>query len=576
MSLASRLSLLTFVSLLIAPIEARAWGVGSELDHAGCHEKITTAALRNVRAMHDTAPRITPTRDEAALFDDVQFVPPADIEADTAAMTLLLGVRDNDLKGNNPLDTINLVRVHGDPTTQEEHCIRAEADDNAIGNEEALAACRAFIIRRASEALEGLDASGAVDASIRRNLAVYVSVAGRVKPALPLFYIRMGMAMHALEDAFTHTYRTADGAHVTVVTNWIEALDGTPSDEDRDGPPHLASLDACDSPDPIVQRNYALAVEAATALLAAALDPALTPEAKIARYEEVTATYLSFEGGCTLANNYCDAPEPKVPESGACNAAGGSSLAWLPVMFVVGLVVLRRRPGVAVALALGLALTVAATTAQAQPAEPAPTPTVDEAPAIPVQPQTQEDAEKAAKGEEPGRDEKTPTVQELKEVREDKRLGSPFGFTAMVGGSLVHGAVVGAVGGRYRLSENWIIGLDAEWNPWITPQPLAWKSGATNIYATLIHRYPMKFDRANLRTSVHLGASVLLFDIYGAPQYSVGAFGSFAPLGIDYDLGNSVRIVIDPVEIAVPMPHIGAIPLYYEQFRLMIGIQVGA
>ena len=100
--------------------------------------------------------------------------------------------------------------------------------------------------------------------------------------------------------------------------------------------------------------------------------------------------------------------------------------------------------------------------------------------------------------------------------------------------------------------------------------------GATNIYATLIHRYPMKFDRVNLRTSVHLGASVLLFDIYGAPQYSVGAFGSFAPLGIDYDLGNSVRIVIDPVEIAVPMPHIGAIPLYYEQFRLMIGIQVGA
>jgi hypothetical protein len=86
----------------------------------------------------------------------------------------------------------------------------------------------------------------------------------------------------------------------------------------------------------------------------------------------------------------------------------------------------------------------------------------------------------------------------------------------------------------------------------------------------------MKYDRVNLRTSLHLGASMLLFDVNGAPKYSIGPFGSFTPLGIDYDLGNSTRLVIDPVEIAVPMPHVGLIPLYYEQFRVMIGLQVGA
>jgi hypothetical protein len=82
----------------------------------------------------------------------------------------------------------------------------------------------------------------------------------------------------------------------------------------------------------------------------------------------------------------------------------------------------------------------------------------------------------------------------------------------------------------------------------------------------------MKFDRVNLRTSLHLGASTLLFDVPGAPKWSVGPYGSFTPLGIDYDLGGSVRIVIDPVEIAVPVPFIGLIPLYYEQFRVLVGI----
>jgi hypothetical protein len=48
-----------------------------------------------------------------------------------------------------------------------------------------------------------------------------------------------------------------------------------------------------------------------------------------------------------------------------------------------------------------------------------------------------------------------------------------------------------------------------------------------------------------------------------------------SPLGIDYDLGNSVRLVFDPLSVSVPVPHIGLIPLYYEQFRTMIGIQIG-
>jgi len=83
----------------------------------------------------------------------------------------------------------------------------------------------------------------------------------------------------------------------------------------------------------------------------------------------------------------------------------------------------------------------------------------------------------------------------------------------------------------------------------------------------------MKLDRVILRSSLHAGASTLLFDVYGAPKYSTGPYFALCPLGIDYDLGNSLRLVVDPVEFALPIPLVGQLPLYYEQFRLMIGLQ---
>ena len=37
-----------------------------------------------------------------------------------------------------------------------------------------------------------------------------------------------------------------------------------------------------------------------------------------------------------------------------------------------------------------------------------------------------------------------------------------------------------------------------------------------------------------------------------------------------------MRLVLDPMEIALPVPLLGQLPLYYEQFRVMLGIQIGA
>lgn len=553
-----------------------AWSIGSQLDNGGCHEPITAQALRTVRAAFDTAPVLTPTRDEAAMIADVLFAPPGDFVRDLAGMTLLLGVRDNDLKGINPLSSLDLIQVHGSPTTQQEHCIRASADDDADGNRSALAACRAFIVNTATEALDGLDASGKVDPARRTPLTLFVAIRGEITPQLPLFYVRMGAAMHALEDGFPHTYRTADGMQVTVVLNWIDLVNGT-YDEARDGPLHRAELDRCGDRDPTIRRDYDLATQAATELLRVALDPALGREQKIAQFDVVAAKYLGFQPGCTADNQWCDPAEATVTNSvTGCNASGQDGLSLCGALALAGVLIARgRRHGRAVVIASALVIAAAsATPARADdpppPAPSAPSP-ADAKPGVPI-PATDP---VPVNGQEPGRDVKTPTVKEVAEVRVDKQLGNPWGFAASFGGAADRPAIVTSFGGRYRITERWIVGLDAGWNPWITTSPMNMRAGVATVAGTVIRRFPMAFDRVNLRTSLHLGVSTLLFDVYGAPKYSTGPYIALSPLGVDYDLGHAVRIVWDPMEMALPMPLVGQLPLYYEQFRFMLGIQIG-
>jgi uncharacterized protein (TIGR03382 family) len=608
-------------AVALAPRPAGAWAIGSQLDDTGCHEPITAAALRAVRARFDTAPVIAPTRDEAAMIADVVFSPPGDLTGDLAGMALLLAVRDNDLKGIDPLSSLDLVQVHGNPETQDEHCIRGPGDDGATGDADAIAACRRFILQNATDALDGLDAAGRVDDGRRTDLAVHLAIRGRITPALPVFYVKIGAALHALEDGFPHTYRTADGQQITTVLNWIDLVGGH-YDEPVDGPGHRAELDRCwDSGDPTIRRNYDLSIQAATDLLAAALDPGLTRDQKIAAFDAVTTRYLGYEPGCSPENQWCDPPEAHVTNSLACSASGGGAASPVIALILAGLIARRRRaaavrdtasssgavtrspaaahgaaatddaadrggpparararrgtqPG---AIALGALLAVAAFAgaaraddpAPAAPAQPAPATPSDAPPSAPVLPTT-------PAGTEPGRDVKTPTVAEAAQVREDKQLGSPWGFTATVGGSVDRAALVGSIGGRYRLREQWLVGLDLGWNPWVTTSPMDVRAGVATLAATVIRRFPMRFDRVNLRSSLHLGASTLLFDVVGAPKWSTGAYGAISILGLDYDLGGAVRIVLDPMEIALPVPLIGQLPLYYEQFRFVVGIQIGA
>src|SRR3954462_1971844 len=70
---------------------------------SGCHERITGEALRAVRQELASAGPLRADRNEQALIDDVEFPVPADLN-DLGAAALLIGVRDNDLKGRQSND----------------------------------------------------------------------------------------------------------------------------------------------------------------------------------------------------------------------------------------------------------------------------------------------------------------------------------------------------------------------------------------------------------------------------------------------------------------------------------------
>ena len=562
----------------------------------GCHESITAEALRAVRGDLASAPPIVPTRDEVALIDDLPFTLDDDIR-DLGGAALLAGVRHNDIKGFAVLSVDQLAQVQSNPLTQREHCLRTASEDESGGTEASLLDCRNYIRERVLLAMDGLVPGGGPDPKQRVSIALTLSVRGLVNASLPVFYFRMGQGLHALEDSFTHSFRTADGRRVTAALNYIDLANGT-LDEQRDGPAHNALLDSCDDADPLLARNHHLAIEASTEMLRAALDPSLDRGEKERAVDEVLKKYLSFEPGCDSANGWCEAAENKVVGSACgCGIPGspaGSGALGLGAISLT-LMVMRRAAKRARRIRTGaLALVAAAmiaggsSTAHAQPA-PAPAPAPAKAAATPtpiVAPTTLTTAELKANakvdapaappakvGEPPRVVARLVTKEEAKTERAEHDR-SPF--SVYIAGSVAvdKPGIAGELAARWQLNDSWVIGLDAEWNPFYGIQTRSFRMGTFNGYATLIRRYPMRFETVNLRTTAHLGASVLLMDLYGAPRGSTGVFLGISPLGVEWKISRALYIVVDPINLAVAAPQLAATPFVYQQYRFTVGLEI--
>jgi len=124
------------------------------------------------------------------------------------------------------------------------------------------------------------------------------------------------------------------------------------------------------------------------------------------------------------------------------------------------------------------------------------------------------------------------------------------------------------------LSKHWSFGLDGEWNPWLALNGTTARAGAVNVFASAMLRFPLAYENFNLRTTVSLGASYLLSNLYGAPSGSFGPYAGVSFLGVEWKLSRTFFFVINPLNIAVPVPQIKGVPLSYPQYRFTLGIEV--
>jgi MYXO-CTERM domain-containing protein len=507
-------ALVTVAGCLLFAAPARAFTVASAFSH-GCHEEITETALRDVRTKYTSAAPIAPSAGERALVDDLPFAVPDDMR-DLAAAALLVGVRDNDWKGGAPTDVDDNAIVAANPSTQEEHCLRSADDDEPDGSGAAFARCGAYIEARANEAIDAL-----ADPSTREPVRVYLSVRGDVTASLPAGWVRIGRALHALQDSFAHAYRTADGMHPTVALNWVDLVDKR-YQISRDGPSHKMDLDQCNAGDAIRTRNKSLAIQASTELLAAVLDPSLASAQKSDAVHAVVVRYLTYQPGCTLANDWCNAPETQYTHIDVCGcstpgarAASGLGIA-LVALAVLALVRRRRLAGVGAVVFAFLVPSVA----------------------------------RADDDERPQR----------------------FALAANVAASIIDPGVAGSVGLRFAPTRHLLLGLDGELNGFYGVNGSRFDLGTANIYASAILRWPIKRDFA-LRTTLSLGASFEIADLYGVPSGSAGFFAGLQPLGIEWRLAEHVALVLSPLGVAIPVPHLTGSPFAYPQFRTQVGLE---
>jgi len=533
-----------------------------------CHEEITQAALRETRRELGPIDQVDANDDERALIRDLPFELDGDLD-DLGAATLVLSNHTVDFRGNAPSDLDRLAPLHGDPHHQREHCLRTDSQDGTAGSKAALLECRAFIREKVQAALAGLAADGSVDAKARTKLRVALDIRGSVDASLPTFQVEMGQALHTVQDGFSHSYRTTDHREVVTVLNYIELVEDR-LDAAVDGPAHRSPLDECHNLDTLRQERLAVATTASQELLQAALDPALSASAKLARTDQLLDKYFSHAEGCDAENHFCDAPEAKYQNAstGCQTSPGPAPGPWWGACALLGAIAIgrwrrrRTRRGrlsmgtLPVALgplaALCLFVTLCPGTAHAAESELQNS----------AEPPVSDPVAHQAVAQEDARIEREPPV--------------PWGLALHLSGAVYKPALAAALGARYRASEHWLFGVDGEYNPWYADQTGEFRPGVFSLYASVIVRFPMRFERVNLRSTLQLGASRMLFSLYGVPEGTTGPFVGLNLLGLDYELGRQLYLVVNPAHIALPIPQTQGAPFSYVQYRLTLGLQWGA
>jgi MYXO-CTERM domain-containing protein len=534
------LSLSTFALTGLSAVSAGAWQIEDPI-HQPCHERLSQAALTRAGYVSEPAPL---TGDDARLRDNLEF-DASPYDANIHALSLVLGVRNADTHGGADFSFGNNANAANAADDQRAHCLRTASQDGPEGDAAAVADCRAWIESLYWQALTSLDADGQVAPDVRTDATVATEFQGSVSYPLSSLYYFAGRAIHAVQDSFTHSFRSPDGHRIVHVFNWSDQISCT-LDEARDGHGHETVLDDCENGDATEAERFELATQASTDLLRAITKPGSHAE-RAERIATFLESWMSYEPGCTLENAYCDSPlydwlkHSSRSDQDICDtplSCASASPARSPRNLSHGLLIAtalalaglaRRRRKLPIAAALGWALLVQPSVAYAEePSEEAPV------------------------------------------ARERSRVGGPR-LEARASLSVDNPAYAFGLAGLYGFKRA-DVGVFAELNPWYSIERRRMSLGATNFGVLGHYLHPLRRDLV-LRFGLGLGLSMLNADMLGVNAGNLGVFLNVRALGLIWEFSDGVALTADPLDLALPAPGLTGWPILFTQHRFSLGLQ---
>ena len=532
--------LAAFAVIGLSAAPAGAWQIEDPI-HEPCHERLSQAAL--TRTGYSTEP--TPlTGDDARLRDNLEF-DASPYDANIYALSLVIGVRNADTHGGADFSFGNNATAANAPDDQRAHCLRTASQDGPGADAAAVADCRAWIESLYWQALTSLDSNGNVSPDVRTDATVATEFQGSVSYPLSGLYYFGGRAIHAVQDSFTHSFRSPDGHRIRHVFNWSDQVSCT-LDEARDGHGHETVLDRCKDGDPTEAARFELATQASTDLLTALTKPGSRSD----RAERIAAfleSWMSYEPDCTLDNHYCDSPlydwlkHSKLSDQNICDgplscASAGPArrpLAPTPGLLAAAALALaalgwRRRRAWASAF-LGVGLWLLPNVARADEAS-------DQSPA----------------------------------PRPEHKVGGAR-LEARASLSVDNPAYAFGLAGLYGFKHA-DVGVFAELNPWYSLERRRMSLGATNFGVLGHYLHPLRRDLV-LRFGLGLGVSMLNADMLGVNAGNLGLFLDLRAMGLIWEFADGVALTADPSDLALPAPGLTGWPILFTQHRTSLGLQ---
>lgn len=302
-------ALIAFLALVVAALtaltgRADAFTVGSAFSDP-CHESITLEAFEG-RTPIPGGEAFTP-KDDAVWLRVAEYLERSlELTLNNDAqrfllVTVFIGVRHPDQLGFGITDLANIRNIHLDQEGQEFHALRSKDQNGVEGDAAAVAALRAYILATIEEAYAEFQADtfALQTAEVEFYLEYYGQIDVRVwKPGFLI-----GRALHALQDSFPHTYRSADATRIYAVGNYLEGLSNKHR-EPVDGPRHSSYLDECKTPEVIALVN---AARMASEDLLDGIG-AYFQTGDIATVEAALDAWITYQPGCDTTNDYCGTP----------------------------------------------------------------------------------------------------------------------------------------------------------------------------------------------------------------------------------------------------------------------------